>query len=522
MAACWTVKAQVFGGEGLPEIRRFLCSSTTSFHQLYQKIKVTFPELLNRHFSLHWKDEDGDFVSFSSDEEMSEFTTNVDDGFLKIFVRVHTPFTQKSSFEATASKLPEIERVEFMQHVAAGLKIFLDYMTALGNNGSKVSRNSAQMESDDVIHHNTPVDERDESTKADSDEVVGDQDTKTSERKHDPDSETEEKETMKQETTHKSPPSENNPKSSSHIEEALQQLIAMGFHNEGGWLLRLLEEKDGRIDDVLEDILSDEHISKTRRQIRYGSGLKCTGCSDHLSEEEVWYRCPLRSGVNLCQHCMERGVHSISRCLGENESIPFQKVFQNLEKHFDEDGDRVRKERDGAHSFEEDFLKSMNFVWRNFPKIFPGMFASTPTDQRSKSRETHRSCSKQKCDDPKEFKSETNRNSDIDVDGPAAGTDSSKNDGQWTFVEGDTPQSEAKQEPEASACHAHKPLKAEHSLGFKMMDPPSDPKIADSLTEMMSMGFHNDGGWLQCLLEEKDGDIETVLDIIQKSAKENK
>lgn len=46
--------------------------------------------------------------------------------------------------------------------------------------------------------------------------------------------------------------------SGNEIEEALQQMMSMGFHNEGGWLLRLLQEKDGHIEEVLENILIEE------------------------------------------------------------------------------------------------------------------------------------------------------------------------------------------------------------------------------------------------------------------------
>lgn len=44
-----------------------------------------------------------------------------------------------------------------------------------------------------------------------------------------------------------------------------------------------------------------------------------------------------------------------------------------------------------------------------------------------------------------------------------------------------------------------------------------DPKIASALAEMVSMGFQNDDGWLLCLLQENNGNIEKVLDIIQGS-----
>jgi len=45
--------------------------------------------------------------------------------------------------------------------------------------------------------------------------------------------------------------------------------------------------------------------------------------------------------------------------------------------------------------------------------------------------------------------------------------------------------------------------------------PDADQKIQIALEAMMNMGFRNEGGWLTSLLKAKNGDIGSVLQVLQ-------
>lgn len=77
------------GGKQDGEIRRFPVPSdvSTSYAYLSKKIATIFPSLREDHFSTYWKDPDGDYVAFSTDEELLEALGFTTDGVLKVYVR---------------------------------------------------------------------------------------------------------------------------------------------------------------------------------------------------------------------------------------------------------------------------------------------------------------------------------------------------------------------------------------------------------------------------------------------------
>merc|ERR1712211_43000 len=84
-----------------------------------------------------------------------------------------------------------------------------------------------------------------------------------------------------------------------------------------------------------------------------------------------------------------------------------------------------------------------------------------------------------------------------------------KKEGEWDIVDSSDIK-QTKKESEKSKVSAE-PQKVENSEQAS----PVDPKIQVALRAMMNMGYTNEGGWLTMLLQDKDGDIGKVLDIIQ-------
>ncbi|XP_017293528.1 sequestosome-1 isoform X1 [Kryptolebias marmoratus] len=85
-----TVKAYLLGkDEQVKEIRRFAVDEdvSCSFEYLSKKVGTVFSNLNSASFNLYYKDEDGDLVAFSSDDELMMGLTFVKDATFRLFIK---------------------------------------------------------------------------------------------------------------------------------------------------------------------------------------------------------------------------------------------------------------------------------------------------------------------------------------------------------------------------------------------------------------------------------------------------
>ncbi|XP_062856934.1 sequestosome-1 [Trichomycterus rosablanca] len=85
-----TVKAYLLGKEeSHKEIRRFAVDQgvTTSFEYLSRRVADVFSNLRNGCFQMYYKDEDGDMIAFSSDDELMMGLSLIKDDTFRIFIK---------------------------------------------------------------------------------------------------------------------------------------------------------------------------------------------------------------------------------------------------------------------------------------------------------------------------------------------------------------------------------------------------------------------------------------------------
>ncbi|KAE8614073.1 hypothetical protein XENTR_v10007970 [Xenopus tropicalis] len=67
----------------------------------------------------------------------------------------------------------------------------------------------------------------------------------------------------------------------------------------------------------------------------------------------------------------------------------------------------------------------------------------------------------------------------------------------------------------SSALPTHAPTGLREAALYPHLPPEADPRLIESLSQMLSMGFTDEGGWLTRLLEAKQFDIGSALDAMQ-------
>ncbi|XP_035600456.1 sequestosome-1 isoform X2 [Oncorhynchus keta] len=85
-----TVKAYLLGKEHMPkEIRRFAVDQdvSTSFEYLNRKVVDVFSTLRNVPYQMFYKDEDGDMIAFSTDDELIMGLTCIKDDTFRLFIK---------------------------------------------------------------------------------------------------------------------------------------------------------------------------------------------------------------------------------------------------------------------------------------------------------------------------------------------------------------------------------------------------------------------------------------------------
>ncbi|XP_053232967.1 sequestosome-1 isoform X2 [Podarcis raffonei] len=121
---------------------------------------------------------------------------------------------------------------------------------------------------------------------------------------------------------------------------------------------------------------------------------------------------------------------------------------------------------------------------------------------------------------------------------PAESSSSSGADEDWTHlspkeVDPSTGELQSLQMPESDIPSFLNPAEAPTNTGptglreaalYPHLPPEADPRLIESLSQMLSMGFSDEGGWLTHLLHSKNYDIGAALDTIQyaKQAKTSK
>lgn len=459
-----TVKATLHRVE--PEIRRFAVPAdvSSSFEYLKKKISDIFPSLRQGKFSLFWKDQDGDFITFNSDEELLEALGFVSDGMLRVFIKEsdgHSTEGPKPD-ESTGERHPNVicdgcEGAIFGSRFKCVVCADYDLCASCEKKGIHNEH--------DMLKITTPV--------SGGPGFFGSMFGGPSPHgpQHGPHGFVPPPhfrrwmQRFMRRWHNRNAPGYSGEDQGQAPEPEEPQEEPQGEGTPEEYLKTIGESVQAMLDPFGIDV--DVDVETNGRRTRCGSGRRgrSAGRGGCRGRGQWGGSCPRMGG---------RGNGPT------NGSCPFvqgkcQAKKQGEEKPQTGETDPQQKapQKGNAEPMEKD--------------ISPTPSPTPQTQQQGSPMETSGK--------PKEIDEWTVLSGEVEADGqhPAPLQ-------PFQIPSSSVPSS---QPPQASAP------------GAQLIYPPSDPRVVDALTQMLAMGFHNEGGWLQHLLIEKDADIGKVLDEIK-------
>ncbi|XP_060074165.1 sequestosome-1-like [Ylistrum balloti] len=451
-----TVKAILQRAE--PEIRRFAVPAdiSSSFEYLKKKISDIFPSLRQGKFSLYWKDQDGDLITFNSDEELLEALGFVDDGLLRIFIKESDtqPTPGTNSDEGTGERHPNIicdgcEGAVFGARFKCVVCPDYDLCASCEKKGIHSEH--------DMMTITTPI--------------TGGQGIFGSFFGPPP--------------NHPGPQGPHGPHGfvpPPHFRRWMQRFMrrwhnrnAPGFCGEENQHPEAKEQHE----DPQEESTPEEYLKTIGESVQ--AMLDPFGIDVDVDVETNGRRTHCGGG---------RRGRSAGRgnCRGRGQwggSCPRMGSRGNGPCNFGQGKCSAKKQGEEKKGDPEPQKKRDEEPMEKETAPSPLSRPETQQQDRTMNMET--------AEKPKESDDWTVLSGDNECDG----MDPSPTPGP--------------QVPESL------PQMAQGSApGAELIYPPSDPRVIDSLSQMLAMGFHNEGGWLQQLLVEKDADIGKVLDEIKR------
>ncbi|KAF5278030.1 hypothetical protein FQA39_LY14348 [Lamprigera yunnana] len=208
--------------KNLAEARRFSVDETlgSNFMYIRDKILALFPNLVGSGLKITWKDNDGDFITITGDEELFIALSEMDKRTKVFYVET---IQNNNGWGCPFGVGFDVTQLQVLKEMA---EPFLQAFTAPRNQSQNSQCNNPQAQ---VFA---------ETLQSAAEAFLG----KTN---------SEEPKQKQESNANQDAPSASTPKVNPKIEKGLQQLAEMGFKDDSGLVTKLLEYFDGNVENVI-------------------------------------------------------------------------------------------------------------------------------------------------------------------------------------------------------------------------------------------------------------------------------